>query len=68
MGGARIEYDDDVVEVFKNGYRGIVYEGLEDYEPMKNENWKFIVTDKEKDLGYYQFGEYIKYNKRKRSK
>ena len=61
MGGARIEYDDDEVEVFKIGSRGIVYVGLEDYEPMKNENWKFIVTDEKRQLGYYQFGDYIKY-------
>lgn len=63
--GTRIEYDDDVVEVLKKDSGEIVYEGLEDYEPMKNENWKFIITNREKRLGYYQFGEYIKYNKEK---
>ena len=68
MAGARIEYDNDEVEVFKIGVRGIIYVGLEKHEPMKNENWEFIVTDEKRGLGHYQFGEYIKINKRKRKR
>lgn len=45
--GKKIEFEDDIVVVYdKNG--SIIYKGTEDYEPMKNEYWKW-----EKDKGYY---------------
>lgn len=34
-----IEYDDDIVVVYENGEE--IYRGMEDYEPMKDEPWKW---------------------------
>ena len=49
-----INYDDDIVvvyEVFSSGEP--VYTGLEDYEPMKDEDWKYC-----KELGAYYISTY----------
>lgn len=35
----RIEYEDDLVIVKKNGK--VIYKGLEDYEPMNREDWRY---------------------------
>lgn len=35
----KIEFEDDLVVVKKNGK--VVYKGTEDYEPMKDEPWKW---------------------------
>lgn len=35
----RIEYEDDIVIVFVDDRQ--TYKGIEDYEPMKDENWKW---------------------------
>ena len=52
--GKRIDYDDDLVIVYdKDG--NVVYKGLEDYEPMKDEDWKF-----DSSIGAYRLGDYIK--------
>ena len=37
--GKRIRYDDDFVVVTTNGRE--IYKGIEDYEPMKYELWKW---------------------------
>lgn len=34
----RIEYEDDIVVVYDENDK-VIYKGLEDYEPMKDENW-----------------------------
>ena len=41
--GRRINYDDDLVVVYEDDK--VIYKGLEDYEPMKDELWKW--DDKE---------------------
>lgn len=53
--GRRINYDDDIVVVYdKSG--DVIYKGMEDYEPMKREDWRW---NKEKQ--YYTLGnDYIK--------
>lgn len=38
-GKGRINYDDDLVKVYKDGK--VIYSGEEDYEPMNQENWKY---------------------------
>jgi len=50
----RICYEDDVVEVY-NKKGECIYYGLEDYEPMKREDWRW---DEKK--GGYTYGEYKK--------
>ena len=40
----RIEFEDDVVKVFKNGK--LIYKGIEDYEPMKDEPWRWNESTK----------------------
>lgn len=50
----QIDFDDDIVVVKENGK--IIYNGLEDYEPMKYENWKW----NEKECCYV-WGKYKKY-------
>lgn len=39
----KIDYEDDMVVVIRVNPNGLenVYVGLEDYEPSKNENWKW---------------------------
>ncbi len=56
--GKRIQADDDIVVVVKG--RQVIYEGLEDYEPMKNECWRFVRTT-QNGRGHYEFGPYKKY-------
>ena len=41
--GKRIRYDDDFVVVTTNGRE--IYNGIEDYEPMKYELWKWNETE-----------------------
>lgn len=47
----RINYEDDLVIVKKG--REIIYKGIEDYEPMKYENWKYDEKSKTYKLGKY---------------
>lgn len=56
--GKRIEYEDDVVIVTNKNK--VMYKGIEDYEPMKDANWKFVVTTKS-GKGHYECGQYRKY-------
>ena len=35
----RLEVEDDLVIVFKDDSE--IYKGIEDYEPMKDENWRY---------------------------
>ena len=41
MAYKRIDFDDDLVVVIDITNDKEVYRGIEDYEPMKNENWKW---------------------------
>lgn len=50
----RIEFDDDIVVVLNQSGKEI-YKGPEDYEPMKNEDWRW---NKEKKL--YECSGYTK--------
>ena len=34
----RIDFEDDIVIVFEDGNQ--IYKGIEDYEPMKDADWK----------------------------
>lgn len=52
-GGKRIDYDDDLVKVYKNGKE--IYSGIEDYEPMKDADWKWDNNKK-----YYTYKDMIK--------
>lgn len=45
--GKRIKYDDDLVVVTKGGE--VIYKGIEDFEPMKEELWKWD----EKEQAYF---------------
>ena len=54
----RIEYDNDLVVVIDKSK--IIYKGLEDYEPMKYEAWKFVETTKS-GKGHYEYNGYKKY-------
>lgn len=49
----RIVYEDDFV-VVKEG-KNVIYQGIEDYEPMKYEDW--VWNEKSKT---YKFGKYTK--------
>lgn len=49
----RIDFEDDIVKVYDGNKE--IYAGAEDYEPMKDEDWKWDNTNK-----YYKFGKYIK--------
>ena len=52
---SQIEFDDDlVVVVSPNGQT--IYKGIEDYEPMKDEDWKY-----DYDCDCYRFEGYTKY-------
>ena len=54
---SRINYDDDIVKVYELGEdTKEIYSGLEDYEPMKDEDWKFC-----KDLGTYYLADYAEH-------
>lgn len=53
--GKKIEFEDDLVIVY-NKLGSVIYKGMEDYEPMRYEDWKW-----EADKGYYTLNdEYIK--------
>ena len=49
----RISFEDDIVEVRKGSE--VIYRGMEDYEPMKHESWKYDEHHK-----LYRLGEYTK--------
>ncbi len=50
----RIDFDDDLVIVFdKNDQQ--IYKGIEDYEPMKDEDWKWDPSE-----NVYRLNKYIK--------
>lgn len=50
----KINYDDDDVKVWEvKDYSLLIYEGIEDYEPMKDEDWKFC-----SELGIYYLSDY----------
>lgn len=50
----KIEYEDDIVIVYDENGK-LVYRGIEDYEPMKDENWQWDNNEK-----LYRFENYIK--------
>jgi hypothetical protein len=52
----RIDFDDDLVLVIDTTNGKEVYRGIEDYEPMKNENWKWNCKEQ-----CYTFDKYKKY-------
>ena len=52
--GKRIQYEDDLVVVYDPSGEEI-YKGMEDYEPMKDENWKWDMFH-----GYYTLNGYVK--------
>lgn len=55
--GDRINYEDDKILVYEIAdIDKEIYSGLEDYDPMKNDSWKFC-----KDLGIYYLIDYYKY-------
>lgn len=54
LSGRRINFEDDLVVVKKDGKT--IYKGMEDYEPMKYEDWKW---DNKKGL-YTLTGGYTK--------
>ena len=49
-----IEFDDDIVIVY-DAKGKIIYKGMEDYEPMNNEPWKW-----NEEKGYYTLDGMIK--------
>ena len=52
----KIKYDDDLVRVYALSYdESRIYDGLEDYEPMKDDDWNFC-----DDLGIYYLIDYTK--------
>ena len=48
----KINMDDDLVIVVQNGE--IIYNGIEDYEPMKDEPWKWNSKEKCYELDNYK--------------
>lgn len=54
----RIDYEDDNVKVWELGKsESVIYEGIEDYDPMKDEDWKFCA-----ELGIYYLVDYTNKN------
>lgn len=49
-----IDFEDDLVIVFDEN-ESQIYKGIEDYEPMKDENWQWDNSEK-----VYRCGGYIK--------
>lgn len=49
----RIDFEDDLVKVYQGNKE--IYSGIEDYEPMKDANWKWDNNDK-----CYKYDKYIK--------
>lgn len=55
----RIDFDDDLVQVYEIGSTNEeIYLGLEDYDPMKDADWRFCA-----DIGVYYYTEYYPDNK-----
>ena len=52
--GNRIDYEDDLVVVYDAGGE-IIYKGMEDYEPYKDEPWKW-----DEQIGGYRFDGMVK--------
>lgn len=50
-----IDYEDDLVIVYDDNTGNVVYKGIEDYEPMKYEDWIWNSS-----LKAYIFKNYIK--------
>lgn len=50
----KIDFEDDLVIVYDENETQI-YKGIEDYEPMKDEDWKWDNSEK-----VYRCGSYIK--------
>ena len=53
--GKRINFEDDLVIVYDAKTGEVLYKGLEDYEDMKDEDWKW-----DDSIGAYRFGDFIK--------
>lgn len=49
----RIDFEDDIVIVFEDGNQ--IYKGIEDYEPMKDADWKW-----DNSIQAYVLDNYIK--------
>lgn len=49
----RIDFEDDIVIVFEDGNQ--IYKGIEDYEPMKDADWKW-----DNNIKAYVLDNYIK--------
>jgi len=49
----RIDFEDDIVIVFEDGNQ--IYKGIEDYEPMKDADWKW-----DNNIRAYVLDNYIK--------
>ena len=49
----RIDFEDDLVIVFEDGNQ--IYKGIEDYEPMKDADWKW-----DNNIKAYVLDNYIK--------
>lgn len=49
--GKRINCEDDLVIVYDGNE--VIYKGLEDYEPMKYESWKWDEKEKNYKLDVY---------------
>lgn len=55
----RIDFDDDLVQIYEIGKSNEeIYLGLEDYDPMKDADWRFCA-----DIGVYYYTEYYPDNK-----
>lgn len=53
----KIQYEDDIVKVWELGDSNIlIYDGVEDYDPIKKEDWKFC-----SELGIYYITDYAKH-------
>lgn len=53
----RINYEDDLVQVYAlSSGDNRIYRGIEDYDPMKDEDWKFC-----DDLGVYYLVDYMEH-------
>ena len=50
----RVNFEDDMVVVFDTDGT-VMYKGMEDYEPMKWEDWKYDAVER-----VYRLGGYIK--------
>lgn len=63
-GKGKINFEDDVVEVYDAFTLKRVYHGLEDYEPMNRENWKYDAENRRYFLsGINESGERYAYYK-----